>query len=524
MDSLSGEELECCICLNIYRDPVMLKCGHNFCRECINSVLDTQERSGGYSCPQCREKFPERPALHRNITLRNILEDLQSTQPGQEISGKVCTYCIHFPVPAVKSCLLCEAYLCDNHLGAHNKSPEHVLCDLTTSLENRKCSIHKKALKYYCSEDSVCVCVYCRRREHKGHKMKLLKVASEIKKIGLRKVLQTLTIKREETETRVQSLQEHRRKVQGKAAGETEKVTALFRDVRRQLEDLQKRVLSEISSQAEQISSSLSDLIRQLEIKKDELSKKMGHIEELCNKSDPLTVLQESDTGDLCDPEDGDNERERHDRLLHEGEDLDVAGMSHMFNTLSDIIKGTNVCFYVQKAADITLDVNTAHNSLQISDDKKTASWSNISQNRPDTPERFQSHPHVLSSQSFSSGRHYWDVDVGGSNSWRLGMCYPSMERKGRQSMIGCNKESWGIFRNENGYSVMHDCKRILLPDNISSDRVSICLDYEAGQISFYSLCDILRNLHTFNATFTEPLHVVLGVWNGSVKLCGGKQ
>ncbi|XP_018424210.1 PREDICTED: E3 ubiquitin/ISG15 ligase TRIM25-like [Nanorana parkeri] len=465
------KELECSICLNIYRDPVMLKCGHNFCRECINSVLDTLERSVGYCCPQCREEFPERPALHSNIILRNILQNFLSTKPGQEISGKVCTYCIHFPVPAVKSCLLCEAYLCDNHLGAHNKSPQHVLCDLTTSLENRKCSVHKEQLKYYCTEDAACICVSCSLvGEHRGHQMETLEVASEMKKKTLRNVLQILMTKTGETEKRVQSLQEHRRKVQGKAAGETEKVTALFRDVRRQLEDLQKRVLSEISSQAEQMSSSLSELIRQLEIKKDELSKKMGHIEELCNKSDPLTVLQESDTGDLCDPEDGDNERERHDRLLHEGEDLDVAGMSHMFNTLSDIIKGTNVCFYVQKAADITLDVNTAHNSLQISDDKKTASWSNISQNRPDTPERFQYNSHVRSSQRFSSGQHYWEVDVGGSVSWRVGMCYPSMYRKGNKARIGDNKKSWGFFRNKNVYSVIYDSKGILLPDDISSD------------------------------------------------------
>ncbi|XP_018430322.1 PREDICTED: E3 ubiquitin-protein ligase RNF135, partial [Nanorana parkeri] len=285
-------ELECSVCLNIYTDPVNLKCGHNFCRECIGRVLDTQRWSGGYSCPGCREKFQKRPALHRNITLRNIVENFLSAQPDKEESGVLCTYCIHAPVPAVKSCLHCEASLCDNHLRVHSKSPEHVLCDPTTSLENRKCSVHKELLKYYCSLDSACICVSCRLDgEHRGHQVETLYEASEKKKMKLGNVLQKLMTEREETEKRVQSLEEHRRKVQGEAAGDTEKVSALFRMFRRRLEDLKTRVLSEISGREERISISVVEMIRELEIKKDELSRKMRDIEELCNMTDPLTVL-----------------------------------------------------------------------------------------------------------------------------------------------------------------------------------------------------------------------------------------
>ncbi|XP_077327008.1 uncharacterized protein LOC143961573 [Lithobates pipiens] len=277
-------------------------------------------------------------------------------------------------------------------------------------------------------------------------------------------------------EERVQSLQEHRRKVEEKSAGDTERVTALFRDLRRRLEDLEKRVLREISGRAERISISIGDL----EIKKKELSRKLRHIEELCNVTDPLTVLQESDTGDLCDTEDGDNEdRERHEKLLHDGGGLDVDGISHTLHTLSDIITEVNVSSYIQEAADILLDVNTAHNNLHISDDRKTVSRSDIDQNRPETPERFQ-YPQVMSSRSFSSGRHYWEVDVRGSTWWIVGMCYPSIDRGGElQSVIGYNNKSWGLYRNSDQYVVIHDSKVISLPTNISSNRVRIYLDYE---------------------------------------------
>ncbi|XP_068120733.1 E3 ubiquitin/ISG15 ligase TRIM25-like [Hyperolius riggenbachi] len=695
-----SQELECPICLSIYTDPVNLKCGHSFCRVCIDRVMDTQEGSGGYFCPECREQFMERPTLQRNIALRKIAESFLSTQPDQEEAGVRCTYCIHSAVPAVMFCLHCDASLCDNHLRVHSKAPEHVLCDPNTSLENRKCSVHKKSLEYYCTDDAACICVYCSAEEHRGHQVETLAAASEKKKKKLRNDLQKLMADTKEAKKRVQSLEERRRKAQDKADGETKRVTALFRVLRRRLDNLEKRVLSDIIRQAQQVSQSYNDIIQQLEIKKEELSRKMRHIEELCNTTDPLTVLQESDTGDLCDKED----RKRHDKQLHDGGDLDVAGISHTLHTgLSDIMSGvivqkhtdtqayphsstedkvpltatlsrpcpqptptaqhtqasphsstedkvpitaelsrprpqptpttqhtqayphsstedkvpinatlsrpppqptptaqhtqayphsstedkvpinatlsrpppqptptaqhtqafphssaedtvpittelprphplptpttqhtqsqaggTNIGAVQQtpglpKYADISLAVNTAANNLYISADRKIACRAGRSQNDPEAPERFEEYQ-VLSSQRFSSGRHYWEVDVRRSDVWRVGMCYPSIDRRGDQSEIGYNNKSWCLERWSNRYSVIHDRKVIWLPDKIPSNRVRICLDYKAGQISFYALCDPIRHLHTFTAAFTEPLHAALWVYTGCVKISGGNQ
>ncbi|XP_068110900.1 E3 ubiquitin/ISG15 ligase TRIM25-like [Hyperolius riggenbachi] len=473
--AILNEELECPVCLDIYTDPVSLRCGHNFCRVCIDRVLDSQEGFGGYSCPQCKEKYKVRPGLQRNIALRDIAERFLSTQPDQEEAEVRCTYCVDSPVPAVMSCRLCDTSMCDKHLIVHSKAPEHVLCAPTTSPETRKCSFHEEILKNYCTEDVACVCVSCRLDgEHRGHQVETLQEASEKKKQKLKNDL----------------------------------------DLRRRLEDLERRVLSDNTRQVR----CYDDIIRQLEIKKEELSRKMRHIEELCNMTDPLTVLQESDTGDLCDMEDG------HDKQLHDGGDLDVAGISHTLHTaLSDIMFGVTGRISVQPA-DILLNVATACNYLHISDDRKTASWSDINQKRRETPEKFQ-YTQVLSSQSFFSGQHYWEVDVGRSDTWRVGMCYPSIARRGDQSVIGeNNKSSWGLCRGfDDQYSVRHDSKEIRLPDGIPSDRVRIYLHYEAGLISFYALCDPITHLHTFTATFTEPLHAVLYVWEGCIKISGGE-
>uniref|UniRef100_A0A8C5WCV6 Uncharacterized protein n=1 Tax=Leptobrachium leishanense TaxID=445787 RepID=A0A8C5WCV6_9ANUR len=437
-----GDELTCSICLNMYMDPVTLTCGHSFCRTCIVDVLDTQNGSGAYKCPECRAESQERPTL---VKTTKLFRSTHSSGVAWVVSAR--------GQPRIK------------------------------------------VLEYYCCEDAACICVSCSLAgEHRGHQVETL---------------------REEAEKRVQNLEELRRQVQEKAAGVTERVTALIRDIRKQLEALEKRVLSEISRQEEQVSLRVSDLIQQLEIK-EELCRKMGDIEELCDMTDTLTVLQrwESDRADYCDTED----TETHDIKVHDVGDLDVGLISVTFHAgLTGILTGvtrrrrvleaSDMLLDVNTASDMLLDVNTAHNCVSVSEDLKTVSWSGINQRRPETPERFRYYRQVLSSSSFSSGRLYWEVEGSGSGWWIVRMAYPSIERGGEQSLIGNNKKSWGLWKYVNNqYYVMHDNTQIRLPQTFSCQRLGIFLDYEAGRLSFYELCDPIRHLHTFTAAFTEPL------------------
>ncbi|XP_075062175.1 tripartite motif-containing protein 14-like [Mixophyes fleayi] len=242
--------------------------------------------------------------------------------------------------------------------------------------------------------------------------------------------------------------------------------------------------------------------------------------------TDSVTVVheEESHMDNLHNTEEGDTEdRERHDDQVHGVGDLDMGLILGKLYTLSYKITGINVLVNVQEATDILLDVNTACKYIHISGDRKTASRS-VNQKYPDTPGRFQYDPQVISTRRFSSGQHYWEVEVSKSFSWRVGMCYPSIDREGEQSLIGCNNKSWCLDREDDKYSVTYENKVIYLPDNIPYDRVRIYLDYEDGQLSFYSLCDRIRHLHTVTATFTEPLHAILGVWDGCIEISAGVQ
>ncbi|XP_077314913.1 E3 ubiquitin-protein ligase TRIM39-like [Lithobates pipiens] len=505
-----SSELRCSICIDIYVDPVTLPCGHSFCRNCITQAWDHQGR-GDSKCPECKQIYGKRPELKINVRLLNIAKVFRYSQPDEDETGVYCTYC-ESRVPAAKSCLQCETSMCDNHLRRHNGTVQHALIPPTMSVRDRKCSIHKNILEHYCVEDSECICESCRLlEEHRGHLMESLDEASEKKKKKLRNVLEMMTTRKEETEDKVHRLQECRTATQEKAARVTERVSALFRDIRGQLEDLEKKVLRETSKQEEKILSSVSNLIRQLETKKGKLSRKMRHIEEMINTADPLTVLQDrgSDKEDFSDAEDQD------DTKITDVGDLTFSDTLHA--GFSDIMKCANVLFYTRDPTDLTLDPNTAANNLKMLHTLRMVRWSQVDQKNTEIPERFEKYQ-VMSTKSFSSGRHYWDVETGRSGGWGIGVCYPSIERRGDQSIIGENSRSWCLrrlclWRWYNQYSGRHDGHIIQIPQNITSDKIRIYLDYEAGQISFYELSDPIQHLHTFTATFTEPLHAAFYVW-----------
>ena len=151
------------------------------------------------------------------------------------------------------------------------------------------------------------------------------------------------------------------------------------------------------------------------------------------------------------------------------------------------------------------LDPNTAHPSLIISEDLTSFKETDPTQTLPDNPERFDYYDCVLGSEGFNSGSHYWDVEVGDSTCWCVGVTTESNQRKGdtfsweRVWRVGYEEFGWD---DESGWDdaigPVH-----LLKQNLHTLRVH--LDLDKGQLSF---SDPLQNthLHTFKHTFTEKV------------------
>ncbi|XP_018417673.1 PREDICTED: E3 ubiquitin-protein ligase TRIM62-like [Nanorana parkeri] len=511
------DELSCSVCQNVYEDPVILRCGHNFCSTCIGKVLTAQEGSGMYSCPQCRMQFEERPVLYRNILLRNIAERFRSTHLEEEPSRVLCTYCINSSTPAVKTCVNCEASLCEGHVNVHNKSSEHVLIEPTTYLKNLKCSKHKKILEYYCYEDSVCICVSCRLDGiHKGHQVEPIEEAFEKKREKWRNVLEELPSQKDEATSRIQTLLSHMEKVIRNAASTKKTVMDMFRDIKKKLDALEERIVNEVYKQEEEASNSITKLIQNLEVNIDSISEKITMFEKMYSMADPLRVLQDHGVDRDNVAKDckvlektqrkDDGVKDFHERMIY------VQLFKSLFNIVNEVRADT-----LQTDLDLILDEDTAGNSVNLSNDLKIVTYTEIQNSLPRTPKRF-SISQVLSKTSFSSGQHYWEIETSETGSWRVGVAYASMDIKD-QNLIGDNKNSWCLRRFNDKYFVVHDEDMISFTQSSSSHNVGVYLDYEDGRLSFYELCDPVRHIHTFHTTFTEPLHAAFAVHNSYVKI-----
>ncbi|XP_040291745.1 E3 ubiquitin-protein ligase TRIM39-like [Bufo bufo] len=490
--------------MEIFKDPVTLPCGHSFCRDCITKTFDHQDKDD-LRCPECQQRFSRRPGLNKNFRLSNIAE--ACTQSEQEETGIFCTFC-DLPVPADKFCLQCETSMCNRHLTRHNmRTSEHTLLPPSTDLKNRKCPTHKKILEFYCMEDSACICVSCRLDgDHKGHKVEILDKAADHKKKTMKSEVEMLRSVQEVREQKIQSLQKSRTRLYKKTAVVSKRVTDQFQNLRKELGILEQKVLSEIRRQEKIMSVSSTHLIQQLETKNKELSKMIGDMEMLMRTTDPLTILQDQEF-EKDDTSNGEEDTEI-EEIRGPGDLQTDTNLKSLFEDVYNIVKNVENGIFRYEPTDITLDPTTAGKNLYISGDLCKAHVTD--QSYPETPDSFE-YPMVLSIEKFNSGNYYWEVDIGESGEWRVGVSYSSIARRGRESLIGDNDKSWCLRRYCNQIYARHDCKDVLIPNSTLDKRLGVYLDYDEGKLSFYQWTDGLRHLHTFTANFSDNLHAAFG-------------
>uniref|UniRef100_A0A8C6E7C7 RING-type E3 ubiquitin transferase n=1 Tax=Moschus moschiferus TaxID=68415 RepID=A0A8C6E7C7_MOSMO len=135
---------------------------------------------------------------------------------------------------------------------------------------------------------------------------------------------------------------------------------------------------------------------------------------------------------------------------------------------------------------DMTLDPDTANPELVLSEDRRSVRRGDLRQALPDSPERFDPGPCVLGREPLTSGRHYWEVEVGERASWALGVCRENANRKEKGELFAGNGFWILVFLG----SYYNSSERAFAPLRDPPRRVGIFLDYEAGHLSFYNAND----------------------------------
>ncbi|XP_072892829.1 zinc-binding protein A33-like [Hemitrygon akajei] len=455
------EEVICPICLDFFTDPVILECGHYFCRSCITRCWEREERN---SCPECREEIADR-TLRTSRVLANLSEKARK-------------------------------------LNLNPKEMEKKL----------HCAKHEEELKLFCETDETLICLICRdAREHKSHNFMPVNEAVEIYKGRVKSSLDSLTKKKSDFEEMEQQQKEKISGVREQSHSLQSQITSQFAELRQIITEKEQRVLRDLREEEERILNPMEKNLREIRENLNSIQEEISKLQERMNQQENITFLME--------------EARRKRRFSNEDQTLSVTDGALLVEKfyrpyLFDIALGEPLDSI--KRVSVPLDVETANPCLEVSEDRKSVRWTGTRRDLPDTGKRFTDWPCVLGSEGFTSGRHYWEVEVTRNQWWSLGVAAESVEREG-QFTLSPETGFWMIGRIDDEMKVLTSPES-RLPAGPIPERVGVYLSYESGTVSFYN-AETKSHLHTFTGNkFTGKLYPLF--WIGSVyqwlRICSG--
>uniref|UniRef100_A0A8C9X971 Uncharacterized protein n=1 Tax=Sander lucioperca TaxID=283035 RepID=A0A8C9X971_SANLU len=495
----------CSICLDVFTDPVSTPCGHNFCKNCITEHWNTSNRC---LCPICKEGFTTRPGLRVNTFISEMVahSEQQESKPGEV----PCDVCTGTKLKALKSCLVCLVSYCETHLEPHltmSGLKRHQLIDPVENLEGRMCTKHDKPLELFCKTDQTCVCMLCTVLDHKTHDVVPLKEEYEEKKAELGKTEAEIQQMIQKRRLKIQEIKHSVDLSEEDADREIAEGVQVFTSLKESVERGLNELINTIKEKQKTTEKQAEAFIKELEQEISELMKRSTEVEQVLRSEDHLHLLQSVQSLNIQQPPPTKDWTEVSVRpSSYEG--TVVKAVAQLEETLSEEMKKlaeSELKRVQQYAVDVTLDPDTAHPKLILSDDRKQVNLGDVMKNLPDNPERFSKCVNVLGKQSFSSGRFYFEVQIKGKTDWTLGVARESINRKG---FITLSPENgyWIIrLRNGNEYIAAAD-PPVLLSLKSPPQKVGVFVDYEEGLVSFYDV-DAAALIYSFTGcSFTEKL------------------
>ncbi|KAM7018180.1 uncharacterized protein LKV04_002641 [Tautogolabrus adspersus] len=546
---LDRETFSCSICLDLLKDPVAVNCGHSYCLNCIKSHWDKEEEKKIYSCPQCRQTFPVRPVLLKNTMLAVLVEELKKTglkaAPADHCyagpEDVACDFCTERKLKAQRSCLQCLASYCEKHLQPHFEvAPlkKHKLVEPSKKLQENVCSRHDEVMKMFCRTDQQSICYLCSVEEHKGHDTVSAAAERTEKQRELEVSRQNIQQRIQDTEKDVKLFQQEVEAINGSADKAVEGSEKIFTEMIRLMEKRRSDVKQQVRSQQQTEVSRVKELQEKLEQEITELKRRDAELEKLSHTQDHNQFLHDYPSlSPLCEST---HSSSINIRPLRYFEDV-TAAVSEVRDKLEDVLreKWTNIsqrvtevdvllpqpepktrADFLQYSCDITLDPNTTHTELLLSDGNRKVINTDQRQSYSRHPDRFINCWQVLSPESLT-GRCYWEVEWGGSRVC-VAVAYKNINRTGSviECGLGNNNKSWALYSCYNSYKFRYNSVNTPVSGPQSS-RVGVYLDHRAGILSFYSISETMTLLHRVQTTFTQPLHA--GLWTdigSSAELC----
>ncbi|XP_072890004.1 zinc-binding protein A33-like [Hemitrygon akajei] len=435
----------CPICRDLFTAPITLGCGHNFCRSCITQCW---EREGRNSCPECGEEFAAR-SFRVNQALASLAEMVQK-------------------IP------LCP------------KEEERPL----------RCEEHQEEPKLFCETDSKLICYSCvATREHREHRFLPITEAVDAYKEQVKSALDSLAqvksevLRKEQKQRRnISRVRDDLRRLQTHIASEFSKMHQI-------LTEKEGLLIRDLTEDGERILNTMEENLRHIQDQLQSVENEFSTLQKHLEQNDSLVFLKEEVSWkNRC------GDADHSVSVVQSGLSLEKFCGPLQYIVWREMIDAINPA-----PASLTVDPNTANPWLIVSENRASLRLGAKKQRVADNPERFDPCPCALGSEGFRSGRHYWEVEVGGKTEWEIGVARETVERKG-QFTLSPENGHWTIGLEPEG-----DLVAFTAPSETSLSwreklqRIGVFLDYEGGQISFYNAGD-MSHLYTFCQTFTGRL------------------
>ncbi|KAL6483718.1 hypothetical protein MHYP_G00085900 [Metynnis hypsauchen] len=347
---LSEKELSCPVCCDIFRDPVVLSCSHSVCKTCLQTFWETK---GSRECPVCRRRSSkEEPPI--SLTLKN----------------------------------LCEAFL-ESRSQRSSAGSEGL------------CILHNEKLKLFCLDDQQPVCVVCQTsKKHRNHEFcPIDEVVTDFKN-KLKSALEPLQKNLKVLEEAKRDYDQTAAHIKTQAQHTEKQIKEEFEKLHQFLRDEEAARIAALKEEEEQKSQVMRRKIEEMNGEISALSDTIRNIEKEMEAEDVLFLQNFKST-------------EKQAQLTPKDPEKTSGALINVVKHLSNLkFRVWENMQEVLQYTPVTLDPNTAHPHLHLSDDLTAVEKRNQSSSLPDNPERFGWYGSVLGSEGFNSGIHCWDVQV----------------------------------------------------------------------------------------------------------------
>ncbi|XP_069564040.1 E3 ubiquitin-protein ligase TRIM39 isoform X1 [Brachyistius frenatus] len=428
-----------------------------------------------------------------------------SVTPPPSWEEVLCDVCLGEGRPkAVKSCLVCLTSFCEEHLKSHAaRFTKHKLIEPVANMEDRMCPKHQRLLELFCKKDQTCVCVLCTETDHRAHYTVPVEREWTDKKAQLKR---TEIDVQQMIQDRVKKVEEVKHSLElnkASAQREIEESMQVFSELVRSIQRTQAELVLVIEEKQRQTERRAEGLVAELQQEITELQRRNTDLENVARtdhihflKSFPALITPPAvkDWSETSVPTDtcvG---------MIRRSVSKVEAALSDVIDKLSD----SEIKRILKYSVDVILDPDTANPWLQLSQDRHQVRHLGAWQDLPDNADRFDTVVIVLGREGFTSGRHYWEVQVGDKDDWYLGVAKSSVNRKGRIS-VSTAQGYWALaMKKGHGYRVSTSPPLPLSLDP-KPRRVGVYVDYEEGQVSFYDV-RARTHIYTLEDTFTEKI------------------